>query len=72
MLTLNAVKEHDPIKIDEECEIHAMMLDQSLCIKTYSEGRIIANVPCDVFGLEPKDVRLLIEHEDMHLLYSNR
>ncbi len=72
MFSLNAVKEHDPIKIGEECEIHAMMLDQSLCIKTYSEGRIIANVPCDVFGLEPNDIRLLIKHEEMHLLYGNR
>lgn len=63
MLTLNAVKEHDPIKIDEECEIHAMMIDKSLCIKTYSEGRLIANVPCDVFGLEPHEIKSLIDLE---------
>ncbi len=61
MLTLNAVKEHDPIEIGEECEIHAMMIDKNLCIKTYSEGRMIANVPCGVFGLTPDDVKLLIE-----------
>ena len=63
MLSLNAVTEHDPIKIGEECEIHAMMSDESLCVKTYSEGRIIANVPCEVFGLEPDEIKSLIDLE---------
>ena len=60
MLTLNAVKKHDVIEIGEKCEIHAMAIDESLCVKTYSEGRMVGNVPCSVFGADPTDIKLLI------------
>ena len=49
------------IPAGRECEVLAMWGNNTLVIKDTVTEMTVNQVPCDIFGLEPDDVKFLIE-----------